>query len=302
LSQVINIDVLKYVKITTVLNLFLMYDNTCKYLAENFTEDIASWLIGNRVTLTELNPTELNVDPIRADSLILLKNEDLILHVEFQTIPKSNIPFRMTDYRLRAYRKFPQKRMRQVVVYLSQINNDLVYETIFELENTRHQFEVIRLWEQPASIFLESQGLYPFAILAQTDEPESILRTVAARIEEIGPGRVQADLAASASILAGLVLNRDLVKQILRRDIMRESVIYQDILAEGKTEGLVEGKTEGRIEEAKGLVIRLLTRKLGNINPNLLAKIEALPLERVESLGEDLLDFTVISDLEQWLA
>jgi hypothetical protein len=49
-----------------------MYDNTCKYLAENFTEDIASWLIGSRVTLTELNPTELNVDPIRADSIILL--------------------------------------------------------------------------------------------------------------------------------------------------------------------------------------------------------------------------------------
>jgi predicted transposase YdaD len=80
--------------------------------------------------------------------------------------------------------------------------------------------------------------------------------------------------------------------------MMRESVIYQDILAEGE----IKGKTEGRVEEAKGLVIRLLTRKLGNINPNLLAKIETLPLERVESLGEDLLNFTAISDLEQWLA
>jgi predicted transposase/invertase (TIGR01784 family) len=255
-------------------------------------------LIGARVTLTEMNPTELNVEPIRADSLILLTNEDLILHVEFQTIPKSDIPFRMTDYRLRGYRKLPHKRMKQIVIYLTKTQSDLVYETVFELENTRHQFEVIRLWEQPASIFLESQGLYPFAILAQTDDPESILRTVAARIEEIGVGKVQADLAATASILAGLVLNRDLVKQILRRDIMRESVIYQDILAEGKTEGLVEG----RVEEAKGLVIRLLTRKLGNINLNLLAKIEALPLNRVELLGEDLLDFNEIADLEAWLA
>jgi predicted transposase/invertase (TIGR01784 family) len=271
-----------------------MYDNTCKYLAENFTEDIASWLIGSRVTLTELNPTELNVEPIRADSLILLTNEDLILHVEFQTIPKSDLPFRMTDYRLRGYRKLPHKRMKQVVVYLTRTQSDLVYETVFELENTRHQFDVIRLWEQPASIFLESQGLYPFAILAQTDDPESILRTVAARIEEIGVGKVQADLAATASILAGLVLNRDLVKQILRRDIMRESVIYQDILE--------EGEVKGRAEEARTLVLRLLNRKLGNINPNLLVKIEALPLERVELLGEDLLDFTAISDLEQWLA
>ncbi len=62
-----------------------MYDNTCKYLSENFPEDISSWLIGDRVALVELNPTELNVDPIRADSIILLTNADLILHLEFQT-------------------------------------------------------------------------------------------------------------------------------------------------------------------------------------------------------------------------
>jgi predicted transposase YdaD len=125
---------------------------------------------------------------------------------------------------------------------------------------------------------------------------------VAARIEEIGAGRVQADLAATASILAGLVLNRDLVKQILRRDIMRESVIYQDILEEGEIKGKTEGLAEGRVEEAKGLVIRLLTRKLGNISPDLLAKIEALQLDRVELLAEDLLDFSSIDDLNRWLA
>jgi predicted transposase YdaD len=75
---------------------------------------------------------------------------------------------------------------------------------------------------------------------------------------------------------------------------MRESVIYQDILA--------EGEVKGRVGEARGLVIRQLTRKLGNINPNLLAKIEALPVEQLESLGEALLDFTLIADLEAWFS
>jgi predicted transposase/invertase (TIGR01784 family) len=279
-----------------------MYDNTCKYLAENFPEDISSWLIGERVALVELNPTELNVDPIRADSIILLNNENLILHLEFQTDTDPDMAFRMADYRLRAYRKFPRKSMKQIVIYLRKTTSERVYETSFEIENTRHQFEVIRLWEQPASIFLESQGLYPFASLAQTDKPESILRAVAAKIEEIETQKVQADLAATASILAGLVLDKNLVKQILRRDIMRESVIYQDILVEGRVEGRAEGRVEGRVEEARALVIRQLTRKLGNVSPSLLAKIEALPLERVELLGEDLLDFTSIANLEQWLA
>jgi Domain of unknown function (DUF4351) len=31
-------------------------------------------------------------------------------------------------------------------------------------------------------------------------------------------------------------------------------------------------------------------------------RIEALPLERLELLGEDLLDFTSIANLEQWFA
>ncbi len=100
--------------------------------------------------------------------------------------------------------------MKQIVIYLRKTTSELVYQTAFEIENTLHRFEVIRLWEQPTSIFLESVGLYPFASLAQTDEPESILRTVAAKIEDIGSSKIQANLTATAFILAGLVLNKNL--------------------------------------------------------------------------------------------
>jgi predicted transposase YdaD len=125
---------------------------------------------------------------------------------------------------------------------------------------------------------------------------------VAARIEELPERKLQADISAMSYILAGLVLDRDRVGRIIRRDIMRESVTYQEILAEGEVKGKTQGLAEGRVGEARILIIRLLTRKLGNISPKLLAKIEALPLERVESLGEDLLDFTSIDNLDQWLS
>ena len=69
----------------------------------------------------------------------------------------------------------------------------------------------------------------------------------------------------------------------------------------GEQRGEVNGKNQGRVEEARSLVLRQLTRKLGNISPSLLVNIEALSLERVELLGEDLLDFTSIDNLEQWL-
>ncbi|GEA28614.1 hypothetical protein MiAbW_03190 [Microcystis aeruginosa NIES-4325] len=49
---------------------------------------------------------------------------------------------------------------------------------------------------------------------------------------------------AIEGILAGLVLNRETIKKIPRSDIMRESVIYQDILEEGEEKGLQKGKEE----------------------------------------------------------
>jgi predicted transposase YdaD len=112
-----------------------MFDNICKFLAENFSEDLATWLLGSPVSLTVLDPTELQVEPIRADSLIFLQSEELILHTEFQTHPDPAIPFRMLDYRVRVYRRHPDKRTRQVVIYLRRSESPLVRENSFCLED-----------------------------------------------------------------------------------------------------------------------------------------------------------------------
>ncbi|AFZ44921.1 hypothetical protein PCC7418_2788 [Halothece sp. PCC 7418] len=45
------------------------------------------------------------------------------------------------------------------------------------------------------------------------------------------------NLSAATGILAGLILNKNLIRQVLKKEIMKESVIYQDILAEGRFEG-----------------------------------------------------------------
>ena len=126
-----------------------MFDPTCKFLAESFPADFAAWLLGEPITLTKLSPTELSLEPIRADSLILLGSEEVVLHAEFRTDPDLLMGFRMADYHLRVYRRFPRKQMRQVVIYLSPTSSELVHQTVFETTKMRHEFEVIRLWEQP---------------------------------------------------------------------------------------------------------------------------------------------------------
>jgi predicted transposase/invertase (TIGR01784 family) len=206
-----------------------MFDTVCKFLVETFSADFAAWLLGAPIALTELSPAELSLEPIRADALILLQSPDTILHLEFQARPDPTMVFRMIDYRLRVYRRFPHKAMRQVVIYLTPSQSEAVYQTTFAVPDTRHEFEIVRLWEQPSARFLNQPGLLPLAPLTQTEDPAQLLRQVATEIDSIGDRRTQSNVAASASILAGLVLDKDLIQQILRREMMQESVIYQAI-------------------------------------------------------------------------
>jgi len=183
----------------------------CKFLAESFSDDFAQWLLGEPVSLSQLSPRELSLEPIRADALILLQSAELVLHIEFQTEPKAEIPFRMLDYRLRVYRRYPKKRMHQVVIYLKPTSSELVYQESFDIPKTRHEFQVIRLWEQPEELFWQSSGLLPLVVLSQTKDRRETLREVAQRIEQIEEHRQRSNVAASTAILAGLVLDKKFI-------------------------------------------------------------------------------------------
>ncbi|MBE5229992.1 MAG: Rpn family recombination-promoting nuclease/putative transposase [Microcystis aeruginosa PMC 728.11] len=273
-----------------------MYDNVCRTLASLFSRDIATWLMGEPIALTELEPTELLLDPIRVDSLIFLQSEDLILHIEFQTDPKEDIPFRMADYRLRIYRRFPRKRVYQVVIYLRKNQSAAVKINTFELLELQHRYNVVRLWEVPSETFLDVSGLLPFAVLSQTDNPAKILQQVARQIEKISDNIERNNIAASTGIIAGLVLNQSIIKRLLKEEIMKESVIYQEILAKGITEGEILGFKKGEAN----LILKQINRRVGNISTDWVNKIQELSLEQLEDLGEALLDFTSQSDLINW--
>jgi predicted transposase/invertase (TIGR01784 family) len=250
-----------------------MFDNTCRFLAEHFSADFASWLLGEAIEMTELKPSELSLNPIRTDALILLQSEDEILHIEFQTLPIDEIPFRMLDYRTRGHRTYPNKTMRQVVIYLRKIDSEKVHQTSFSLERTHHEFEVVRLWEQPAEVFLRYPGLIPFAALGDTEDPEAILRQVAQRVQEIPDPEAQANISAASAILAGLRLDDDIIFRLLRRDIMQESTVYQSIFAEG------EAKADARRQRSTAL-----TLLQEGVSMDIIVKATGLSLEEIKCL------------------
>jgi Domain of unknown function (DUF4351) len=135
----------------------------------------------------------------------------------------------------------------------------------------------------------------------------------------LGKGRVQEQAIQEVAALPAQHPQRDNVLDLLgnlkvilearaniepeeQELIMQLSPLYLEKIQAAELVGEQRGETQGRVEEARGLVIRLLTRKLGTVGSPLLEKIQSLPLEQVELLGEDLLDFTSIDNLEQWLS
>ncbi|MEO7716417.1 MAG: DUF4351 domain-containing protein [Capsulimonas sp.] len=67
---------------------------------------------------------------------------------------------------------------------------------------------------------------------------------------------------------------------------------------EGKKEGIREGIREGKEE----MVLRQLRRRFGSVTAEVTQQLDRLMPEQLDDLGEALLDFNVINDLEQWLA
>ncbi|MFN9635476.1 MAG: DUF4351 domain-containing protein [Synechococcaceae cyanobacterium] len=84
-------------------------------------------------------------------------------------------------------------------------------------------------------------------------------------------------------------------------DDFTSSAIYQEIVGLGRQEGQQEGQQLGRQAEAAALTVRQLQRRCGTLSPQQQARIQALPLPRLEALADALLDFQGPQDLAAWL-
>ena len=73
---------------------------------------------------------------------------------------------------------------------------------------------------------------------------------------------------------------------------LKETRVYREI----KEEGIQEGE-----QREKSLILRLLTRRVGELPEDVRQRVEVFSLEELENLGEALLDFSRMADLQAWL-
>jgi Domain of unknown function (DUF4351) len=76
-----------------------------------------------------------------------------------------------------------------------------------------------------------------------------------------------------------------------------EQIGYDRGLKAGEEKGLEKGLEKGQ----RSLILKLLPRKVGPLPQPILDRIHALSIAQLESLGEDLLDFSSIEQLTDWL-
>lgn len=72
-------------------------------------------------------------------------------------------------------------------------------------------------------------------------------------------------------------------------------------IEKGRQEGRQEGRREGRQDATVHLVLRLLRKRVGPLSEEREARVRRLPIERLNALGEALLDFQNAGELDAWL-
>jgi predicted transposase/invertase (TIGR01784 family) len=92
-------------------------------------------------------------------------------------------------------------------------------------------------------------------------------------------------------------LSRQEIEAMFLVSDIKQTRVYQEAKQEGRQEGREEGKQNGEMI----LLIRQLSKKFGKLKDIYIENINSLNIEQLEKLGEALLDFTDINDLETWL-
>jgi len=101
------------------------------------------------------------------------------------------------------------------------------------------------------------------------------------------------DLLETVLVSKFAQLSREEIQSMFLLSDIKQTRVYQ----EARQEGREEGERNGEVR----LVLRLLSKRFGEIDDRRIQVINSLTLEQLDNLGEALLDFGELADLDNWL-
>ena len=283
------------------------FDATTKYLIENRPRDLLTYA-GLPDAEVEVLDADLSTVTADADKILrVLTPEPFLAHAETQSGPDATLEDRTLRYNVLT--GFQHKLPVLSLVILLRPEADYPHLT-GNLEKhlpdgrvyLTFSYIVVRSWEKPIEEVLRGGlGTLPFAPLS--DVTPNDLPDVIARMKE----RIAAEatheeaglLWTATNVLMGLRYSAQLAEQLLKgvRD-MEESVTYQAIMRKGEVKGEMKGRQEGAIEEARRMLLRFGTGRMGEPDAPTRARIDALATrDEIEALADRLLQVENWSEL-----
>ena len=122
-------------------------------------------------------------------------------------------------------------------------------------------------------------------VLFKTNDAAKTLRAVVQEINNISNPKLRIDLSGATAIIAGLVLDKQVILELIPMETIRESEFYQEIFLEGQAISLTREKTKGLVEGEVKVTNQIALNMLhSGISIDLIAQFTGLTLEQVQNL------------------
>ncbi len=238
-----------------------------------------------------------------------------LVHIENQATPQPNFGKRMFRYFSRLYEKYDYPIYPIVIFSYDQPQTLATEEFKVEFPDfavLRFSYRVIQLNQLNWRDFLSQSNPVASALMAKMriapeDRPKVkaeclrllvTLKLNPARTQLIS-GFVDTYLKLTAEEEAAFNLEVGRIEPEVQDQVME---IVTSWMEKGIERGLEQGRLEGRRQEGMALIQKQLTRRVGSLPESIQSQVKTLSLAWLEQLGEALLDFTCLRDLELWLA
>jgi hypothetical protein len=268
-------------------------------------------------------PQEVFTDVTQGEKKIIdllvrakFKNQDtlFIIHTEHQSASQANFNERMFVYFARLHEKYAIP-IYPIVLYSHDAPQTL-QPSSYTIEFSgwkilEFNYRVIQLNQLNWQDFVNQPNPVASALMSKmrmdTQQRPEVKLISLQLLASLGLNPAQIQLI-SGFIDTYLQLNpeeqRAFAEQLATIEPRQEEQVMEIVtswMREGIEQGIGQGVERGRKQEAVSMIKRMLTHRFGSLTPQLHSRITSLSVTQLEDLGEALLDFTVIGDLEVWL-
>ncbi|MEO1298602.1 MAG: Rpn family recombination-promoting nuclease/putative transposase [Cyanobacteria bacterium J06636_16] len=243
----------------------------------------------------ELKQTAFRIDGIFLPKVVTAETPVYLVEVQFQ--PDPQLYSRVFCEGMIFLRQNPAVKHWRVVMIFGdrscEPKDPDAYASLLDLPEV-HRLYLNELAEQASeSVELQLMRL----IVAPQESAIRQAQTLVAQAREM-PSRLSPseiiDIIETILVYKFPKLSWQEIEAMFGLSELKQTRVYQ--------QGHEEGREEGREDEAQLLILRLLTRRLGELPRLVREQVVQLPLASLEDLGEALLEFSGIEDLQRWLA